>query len=118
MARYVDGYVIPIKRKRVKDYKKLALLGKKLWMKHGALHYYECVIDDFTKHGLGFKKLCRLKPGETAIFAFIVFKSKAQRDRINKKVIQEMEKMKVPTTMPFDMKRFSMAGCKAIVHSK
>ncbi len=118
MAGYVDGFVIPIKRKNIKAYKKMALLGKRVWMKHGALSYYECVIDDFAKHGLGFKKMCKLKPGETAVFAFIVYKSKAHRNQVNKKVIKEMEKMAPPPAMPFDMKRFSMAGCKAIVNSR
>lgn len=118
MAHYVDGFVIPIKRKNIKAYKKMALWGCRVWMKHGALNYYECVIDDFTKHGLGFKKMCKLKGGETAIFAFIIYKSKAHRNQVNKKVIKEMGKMEVPPKMPFDMKRFAMAGCKTIVNSK
>jgi uncharacterized protein YbaA (DUF1428 family) len=117
MARYVDGFVIPIKRKNVTAYKKLAQWGKRIWMKHGALSYYECVVDEYSKHGLGFKKMCKLKPGETAIFAFIVYKSKAHRNQVNKKVLKEMEKMGEPPKMPFDMKRFSTAGCKVIVNS-
>lgn len=117
MAHYVDGFVIPIKRKNIKVYKKLCILGRKMWMKHGALSYYECYVDDFTKHGLGFKKMCKLKSGETAIFAFIVYKSKAHRNKVNKKVFEEMDKMDISTIMPFDMKRFSMAGCKTIVHA-
>jgi uncharacterized protein YbaA (DUF1428 family) len=117
MARYVDGFVIPIKRKNLVAYKKMAEWGRREWMKYGALSYYECVIDDFTKHGLGFKKMCKLKSGETAIFAFIVFKSKAHRDRVNKKVIKEMEKAGEAPPMPFDMKRFSMAGCKVLVRA-
>lgn len=115
MARYVDGFVIPIKRKNVKAYKKLALWGKRMWMKHGALSYYECYIDDFTKHGMGFKKMCKLKPDETAIFAFIVYKSKAHRNKVNKAVISEMGDP--GPKMPFDMKRFSTAGCKVIAQA-
>ncbi len=118
MAHYVDGFVIPIKRKNVKSYKKMATWGCKMWMKHGALSYYECVIDDFSKHGLGFKKMCKLKNDETAVFAYIVFKSKAHRNQVNKKVFKEMGDMEAPTDMPFDMKRFAMAGCKSIVNSK
>lgn len=119
MARYVDGFVIPIKSKNLKAYKKMATWGYKVWMKHGALSYYECVVDDFMKnHGIGFKKMCKLKSGETAVFAFIVYKSKAHRNQVNKKVMAEMAKMEVPTEMPFDMKRFAMAGCKSIVNSK
>jgi len=118
MAKYVDGFVIPIKRNKVKEYKKLATWGKRVWMKHGALSYYECVIDDFSKHGRGFKKMCNLKAGETAIFAFIVYKSKPHRDQVNKRAMKEMDKAGPPPKMPFDMKRFAMAGCKAIVTSR
>lgn len=116
MAHYVDGFVIPIKRKNTRAYKKMATWGKRVWMKHGALSYYECVADDFSKHGMGFKKMCKLKTGETAVFAFIVYKSKAHRNQVNKKVMQEMSKEEMPTSMPFDMKRFAMAGCKVVVH--
>lgn len=117
MARYVEGFVIPIKRKKINEYKKLALWGRRVWMKHGALSYYECVVEDFTKHGLGFKKMCKLKPGETAIFAYIVYKSKAHRDKVFKGVMAEMDKFKMPPKMPFDMKRFSMAGCTVLVRA-
>lgn len=115
MAQYVDGFVIPIKRKNLKAYRKLAVWGCDIWMKHGALSYYECVMDDFSKHGLGFKKMCKLKTGETAIFAFIVYKSKAHRNAVNKKVLKEMMKSDMPTKMPFDMKKFATAGCKVMV---
>lgn len=117
MAHYVDGFVIPIKRKNVKAYKKMATWGCKAWMKHGALSYYECIVDDFSKHGLGFKKMCKLKSGETAVFAYVVYKSKAHRNQVNKKVFSEMKKEDMPKVMPFDMKRFAMAGCKTIVSS-
>lgn len=115
MAHYVDGYVIPIKKKNLSAYKKMATWGCKIWMKHGALNYYECAMDDFPKHGLGFKKMCKLKSGETAIFAFVVYKSKTHRNKVNKKVMDEMSKMEMPTQMPFDMNRFAMAGCKVLV---
>lgn len=118
MAHYVDGFVIPILRKNVNAYKKMAAMGCKAWMKHGALSYYECVMDDFSKYGVGFKKMCKLKPSETAVFAFIVYKSKSHRNQVNKKVMKEMEIMGMPEVMPFDMKRFAMAGCKTIVSSK
>lgn len=118
MAQYVDGFVIPIKRKRMQAYKKMANWGRKVWMKHGALSYYECFVDDFSKHGLGFKKMCKLKKDETAIFAYIVYKSKAHRNQVNKKVMKEMNKeMAASMEMPFDMKRFAMGGCKVLVHS-
>lgn len=118
MAQYVDGFVIPIKKKNLATYKKMAQHGCKAWMANGALNYYECVGDDFIKHGLGFKKLCKLKPDETVIFAFITFKSKAHRDKVNKKVFATMDDMFKEMKMPFDMKRFSVAGFQTMVHSK
>jgi uncharacterized protein YbaA (DUF1428 family) len=119
MPRYVDGYVIPIQKKNLKAYKKMAEWGCRTWMKCGALDYYECVMDDFMKHGLGFKKMCKLKPNETAIFAFVVYKSKVHRNLVNKKVMKEMEKAAgKELIMPFEMKRFSMAGCQVIVRAK
>jgi len=121
MAQYVDGFVIPIKRKNVAAYKKMATWGRRVWMKHGALSYYECIADDFVKHGTGFKKMCKLKSDETIVFAYIVFKSKAHRNKVNKKVHEEMHesmmKLKKPFKMPFDSKRFATAGCKAIVRA-
>lgn len=117
MARYVDGFVIPIKRNKLKEYTRIAKWGCKIWMKHGALSYYECAMDDFPNHGMGFKKLCKLKTGETAVFAFVVYRSKAHRDQVNKRVMKEMDKSGQEfSVMPFDMKRFSMAGCKVLVH--
>lgn len=118
MAQYVDGYVIPIPKKNVKAYKKMAQLGCKTWIKHGALNYYECLADDFMKHGLGFKKMCKLKASETVIFAFVVYKSKAHRNRVNKKVMREMAAMASQWEMPFEMKRFSVAGFKVLVNAK
>lgn len=118
MAQYVDGFVIPIARKNVNAYKKMATMGCKAWMKHGALSYYETIIDDFSKYGLGFKKMCKLKPSETAVFAFIIYKSKSHRNQVTKKVMIEMEKMGMPMVMPFDMKRFAMGGCKTIISNK
>ncbi len=119
MAKYVDGYVIPIQKTKVKDYKKLATLGRKVWMEYGALDYYECVGDALdSAWGLSFKKLCKLKANETLVFAFVVYKSKADRDRINAKVQQDPRMQPKPGkkfVMPFDLKRFSTGGFKAIV---
>lgn len=117
MAHYVDGYVIPIAKKNIKAYKKMATYGCKLWMKHGALSYYECIGDDFVNHGLGFKKMCKLKPTETVIFAYVVFKSKTHRNQVNKKVFKEMAAKTENWQPPFDMKKFSVMGCKSIVNS-
>jgi alkaline phosphatase len=119
MGKYVDGYVIPIKKAKVKAYKKLATLGRRIWMEHGALEYYECVGDALdSEWGLPFKKLCKLKSGETLIFAFVVYKSKADRNRINAKVHKDPRMQPKPGkefVMPFDMKRFSMGGFKTLI---
>lgn len=117
-AQYVDGFVIPAPQRSVAAYKKMATWGRKLWMKHGALQYFECVADDITVKpgcGLGFTKMAKLKRGETLYFSFIVFKNRAHRDAVNKKVIEEMQKQKMPAAMPFDMKRMAYGGFRTIV---
>ncbi len=118
MPKYVDAFVIPIKKSNLEKYKRMAQFGCKAWMKHGALSYYECIGDDFPMYGLGFKNLCKLKKSETFIFAYIVFKSKAHRNTVNKKVMAEMDPLMKEMKMPFDMKRFSVAGCNVLVSSK
>lgn len=119
MAKYVDGYVIPLKKSNVKAYRKLATIGRKVWVEHGALDYYECVGDALdSQWGSSFKKLCKLKSDETVVFAFVVYKSKADRNRINAKVHADPRMQPKPGkkfVMPFDMKRFSMGGFKTIV---
>ncbi|MGE0631852.1 MAG: DUF1428 domain-containing protein [Pseudobdellovibrionaceae bacterium] len=116
MGRYVDGFVIPIKKKNLGAYKKMAKLGCKAWMKHGALDYYECVGQDMKNTwGLPFPRLCKLKSDETAIFSFIVYKSKAHRDQVNKKVHKEFADMS-DMKMPFDTKKMTMGGFKVMLN--
>ena len=118
MAKYVDGFVIPVPKKNLAAYKRLANLGRKTWMKYGALQYFECVGDDLKVHpgcGAGFPKGIRLKPGETAMFAFILYKSKAHRDAVNAKVMEDPSMQEMPKTMPFDMRRLMHGGFKVIV---
>lgn len=113
---YVDGYVLPVPNKNLKAYLRMAKLGEKMWRKHGALDYKECVGDALkTPWGTPFPKMVRVKPGETVIFSFIVFKSRSHRDQVNAKVMKEMEKLSVPPQMPFDMKRMVYGGFKTIV---
>ncbi len=120
---YVDGFVIPMKKENISKYKKMAILGKKSWLKHGALDYFECVGDDLRVKkgmGMGFKKLAKLKNNETVIFSFIVFKSRKHRDEVNKAVMKEMEKQMTEKDMKkmgeiMDMKRFSYGGFQTIV---
>ena len=113
---YVDGYVLPVPKKNVRAYLRMAKWGEKVWRKHGALDYKECIGDDLqTKWGTPFTKMMKLKPGETVVFSYIVFKSRAHRDRVNAKVMKEMEKMGEPKKMPFDVKRMVYGGFKASV---
>lgn len=120
MAKYIDGFVIPIKKTKLQQYKKMAALGKKVWMEHGALDYYECIGTKITDTwGLPFAKLCSLKKDENIVFAFIVYKSKAHRDAVTKKVHKDprMQPEQFKGDMPFDMKRFSVGEFKTIVHT-
>lgn len=115
---YVDGFVIPIAKKNLKKYKKMATMGMKAWMKHGALDYYECVGDKLDlPYGIPFPKLCKLKKDETVIFAFIVYKSKAHCNQVNKKVHKEFMEMDGAKEMEeiFSMKRFSTGKFKVLV---
>jgi uncharacterized protein YbaA (DUF1428 family) len=114
--RYVDGYVLPVPKKKLKAYLRMAQLGKKTWRKHGALDYKECVGDDLkVKWGTTFSRMMKLKPGETVVFSYIVFKSRAHRDRVNARVMKDMEKAGMPTDMPFDVKRMVYGGFKVSV---
>ena len=99
-----------------KGYLRQARLGKKIWLKHGALDNKECVGDDLkSPWGTSFPRMMKLKPGETVFFSFIVFKSRAHRDRVNAKVMKDAEAMGGPKDMPFDIKRMVYGGFKALV---
>lgn len=95
----------------------MANKGRKLWMEHGALAYYECIGDELNaKWGLPFLKMCNLKSSETVVFAYIVFKSKTHRNKVNEKVLKD-PRMNMDAKMPFDMERFSYGGFKVLVKS-
>lgn len=116
MPRYVDGFVLPIPKKHIAAYRKIATMASKVWMKHGALEYIECVGDDFdVKMGLSFPKGIQAKKDETVVFAWIVYKSRAHRDRVNAKVMKDPAMQTMPTTMPFDCERMLYSGFKTIV---
>jgi uncharacterized protein YbaA (DUF1428 family) len=122
MAKYVDGFVIPISTDKIGDYKKIAKKACKVWMDHGALEYFECVGDDMEPKGMPvtatFAKIAKARAGETVIFAWILYRSRAHRDAVNKKVMADKRMAAAPKEMPFDMKRMSYAGFSAIVESK
>ena len=118
MARYVDGFVIPVPTRNVEKYRRLAHAAGKIWRQYGALEYRECVGDDLKVKGVAaFPRAARAKAGETVFFSWIVYKSRAHRDRVNKKVMadERLKDMMTPGAMPFDMKRMSYGGFKVVV---
>lgn len=115
---YVDGFLLPVPTKNLSQYRAMSRKAGKVWREHGALQYVEAVGDDLdAKFGVSFTKTIKVKPGETVIFAWIVFKSRADRDRVNAKVmadprLKSMEK----GPMPFDIKRMAYGGFKYLVN--
>jgi uncharacterized protein YbaA (DUF1428 family) len=115
---YVDGFVIPIRRRNLPAYRRMARLAGKVWREHGAVQFRECVGDDLKiKGAVPFPRLARLKPGETVLFSWIVYKSRAHRDRVNAKVMKDrrLAKMMDPAAMPFDSRRMSYGGFTVLV---
>lgn len=119
MPRYVDGFVIPIKKKDVAAYRRMAAKASKIWKKYGALDYVEALGDDLKIKGMvtSFPKLAKLKGNETVMFSFITYKSRAHRDAVNKKVMKDpaIQEMCDPKNPPFEFKRMAWGGFKAIV---
>ena len=116
MARYVDGFLLPIPKKHVPAYKKIAAAAGRVWREHGALEYRECVGEDLgTTFGTGFTKYLRVKPGETVVFAWIVYKSKAHRDRVNAKVMNDPRINMQGQKMPFDVRKMAYGGFDVLV---
>jgi uncharacterized protein YbaA (DUF1428 family) len=118
MARYVDGFVVPIPKRKVKAYLRMAKLGAKVWMEHGALAYTECVGEDLSaSFGMGFGRMARLKAGETVVFAWVVYRSRAHRDKVNAAVMKDprMDVSAMKEAVPFDMKRMAMGGFEVLV---
>ena len=116
--KYVDGYVLPLPKKNMPAYRRMAQMAAKVWRDHGALEYRECVGDDLNvKMGMPFPRMTKLKPGETVIFAWVVFKSRAHRDRVNAKVMKDprITNSCDPKSMPFDVKRMVYGGFKILV---
>ena len=117
---YVDGFVIPVPKKNIKAYRTMAQKAGKIWMEFGALEFRECVADD-VKPGkvTSFPQSVKLKKGETVVFAWIVYKSRTHRDRVNAKVFKDprMAAMCDPGNMPFDAKRMFWGGFKMLVRA-
>jgi uncharacterized protein YbaA (DUF1428 family) len=114
---YVDGYVLPVPKKNLQAYRRIAHKAGKIWREHGALEFRECVGDDVKPGKLtSFPQSVKLKRGETVIFSWIVFRSRAQRDRVNAKVMKDPRLASMdPKSMPFDTKRMVYGGFKVLV---
>lgn len=118
MAHYVDGFVLPVPKKNLKAYARMARKGRDTWMKCGALDYKECVGDDLkAPFALPFPKAFKLKAGEVPVFSYIVFKSKTHRNAVNKRVMKAIVPGDYSKDMPFDVKRMAYGGFKAIVEA-
>ncbi|MFL4968461.1 MAG: DUF1428 domain-containing protein [Xanthobacteraceae bacterium] len=115
---YVDGFIVPVPTKNLEDYRRMAQKAGKIWREHGALEYRECVADD-VKPGkwTSFPRSVKLKQGETVVFSWITYKSRAHRDRVNAKVMKDarLAQMMNPKAMPFDGKRMIFGGFKVLL---
>jgi uncharacterized protein YbaA (DUF1428 family) len=115
---YVDGFVVPVPKKRLAAYRAMARKAGKIWREHGALEFKECVADDVKRGKLtSFPQAVKLKPGETVFFSYIVFRNKAERNRVNAKVMKDerLANMMDPKAMPFDARRMFWGGFKTLV---
>jgi len=115
---YVDGFLLPVPKKNLDVYARLARKAGKVWREHGAIDYKECLGDDIdVKNVVPFSRTIRLKPGETVVFSWIVFKSRSHRDRVNARVMKDprLAKMMDPKKAPFDTKRMVYGGFTILV---
>lgn len=120
MPKYIDGFVVPVPKKNLKAYAQMSKKAGKIWREHGALEYRECAGDDLdVKCGLSFPKGMKLKRGETVVFAYITYKSRAHRDKVNSRVMKDprLAAMCDPNAMPFDCARMQYGGFKTIVEA-
>jgi uncharacterized protein YbaA (DUF1428 family) len=120
MGRYIDGFVIPVSKDRVEDYRRVAEKASAIWKEYGALDYWECVGDDLACPGMvSFTQLAQANADETVIFAWVVFESREHRDRANEKIMADPRlKDMVDSNKPiFDCKRMAFGGFKELVHA-
>lgn len=118
MSHYVDGFVLPVPKKKLPAYRAMAQKAAKVWREHGALQVCECAGEDLAaKMGLPFTRLAKIKTGETVVFSWITFKSRAHRDRVNAKVMKDprLAAMCDPKKPLFDFKRMAYGGFSVIV---
>jgi uncharacterized protein YbaA (DUF1428 family) len=117
---YVDGFVAPVSKKSVDAYRRMARKAGKIWRERGALEFRECIADDVKKGKVtSFPQAVKLKPNETVAFSWIVYKSRAHRDRVNAQVMKDprLHKMMETKDVPFDAKRMTYGGFKVLVEA-
>jgi uncharacterized protein YbaA (DUF1428 family) len=120
MAHYVDGFLLPVPKKNLQAYRRMARAVGKIWREHGALDYKECMGDDLkvkVECGIPFSRVAKAKPDETVFFSYIVYRSRAHRDRVNAKVMKDprLATMMNDKAMPFDFKRMAHGGFKVVI---
>jgi uncharacterized protein YbaA (DUF1428 family) len=118
MARYVDGFVLPVPKRNIKAYRRMARKAGKIWREYGALEFRECVGDDLKVKGVvPFPRLSKARKGDTVFFSWILYKSRAHRDRVNARVMKDprLARMMAGTAMPFDGKRMAYGGFRVLV---
>lgn len=120
MAHYVDGFVLPIPKDKIDVYRRMSEVAGKVWKEHGALEYRECIGDDLdVKDMLSFPQMAGVQPGETVVFSWILFESRAHRDEVNAKAMKDprLTEMMDPKDMPFDCKRMAYGGFETFVEA-
>lgn len=118
---YVDGFVLVVPKRKLPAYRRIATMAGKVWMKHGALDYKECVGDDLAPSAGGmptltFPKMARVRKGETVVFSYVGYRSRAHRDAVNAKVMKDPLMTQSADPMPFDLKRMAYGGFKVFVN--
>ena len=118
---YVDGFLLPVPKKNLRAYFRMAKKAGKIWREHGALEYRECAGEDLNvKMGMPFPRSAKAKAGETVVFSWIVYKSRGHRDRVNAKVMKDprIKAMNDWKSMPFDVKRMAYGGFRVVIDAR
>jgi uncharacterized protein YbaA (DUF1428 family) len=115
--RYVDGFLLAVPKRHLDAYRRMSQKAGRIWREYGALEYLECVGDDLkVKFGVPFPKTAKAKAGEVVVFSWILYKSRAHRDKVNGKVMLDPRMLRMMNEpMPFDVKRMSYGGFKTLV---
>jgi uncharacterized protein YbaA (DUF1428 family) len=119
MSQYVDGFVIPLPKNKIEEYRRMAEKAAQIWKEHGALDYWECIGDDLdAKDVVTYTQLAKASPDETVVFSWVVYESREHRDQVNAKIMADprMKEMCDLNSPPFDFKRMAYGGFKTLIH--